>query len=66
MSLISLFLVLIVIGIAVWAISAYIPMDPGIKRLIQIVGVVVAVLYCLYAFGIIGSLSDVKVPSLNK
>lgn len=64
MSLLSLLLVLIVIGVLVWAVTTYIPMDNGIKILIRIVGVVCAAVYVLNAFGVLGGL-DVKVPQVR-
>jgi hypothetical protein len=64
MSVVSLLVILIVIGVIIWAINAYLPMDAGIKKLISIVGIVIAVLYVLYAFGIIGSLKTLTVPHL--
>lgn len=65
MSLLGLLLVLIVIGVAVWAITTYIPMDPGIKNLIRIVAVVVAVIYVLNAFGVFHAMSGVNVPQIK-
>lgn len=63
MSLVSLILVLVLIGVLIWAVTTLIPMDPGIKMLIRIVGAVVAVFYVLHAFGIMGL--DVQVPKLR-
>lgn len=65
MPLINLLIILIVIGVVVWAVTTFIPIDSGIKRLIQIVGVVVAVFIVLNAFGVIGSLSGVRVPTIK-
>jgi len=65
MSLLSLLLTLIVIGVLLWAITTYIPMDPGIKRLIQIVGIICAVVYILVAFGVMGHIGDVRVPQVR-
>jgi hypothetical protein len=65
MSLINLLIVLVVIGVVVWAVCAYIPMEPGIKTLIRIVGVLVAVLYVLSAFGILGGFTGLQVPRIR-
>ena len=65
MSIISLILVLVLIGVIVWAVTTYIPLDAGIKNLIKIVGVIIAVFICLNAFGVIGSLSSVQVPKIK-
>jgi len=65
MPLLSLLLILIVVGVVIFAVTTYIPMDPGIKRLIQIVGVIVCVVIILNAFGVIGSMSNVTVPRIR-
>ena len=50
MSLISLVLTLIVIGVLLWLINTYIPMDAKIKKIINIVVVVAVVLWVLGIF----------------
>ena len=57
MSIIGLFVVLRVIGVLLWAVTTYIPMADPIRKLIIIVGVLLAVLYVLSAFGVLGSLN---------
>jgi hypothetical protein len=61
MSLISLVLTLIVVGVLLWLVNAYIPMDAKIKKILNIVVVVVVVLWLLYAFGLLPG-ADVRVP----
>ncbi len=62
MSVLSLFLILIVLGVVIYAINQYIPMDAGLKKLISIVGVIIGVVYVLYAFGIISHFKSLTVP----
>jgi hypothetical protein len=64
MSVISLLVVLILIGVALWLVTTYIPMNPGIKRLIVVVGIVIAVIMVLRAFGILGGL-NMQVPQVR-
>jgi hypothetical protein len=61
MSLINLIIVLIVVGVALWLINNYIPMDPVIKRILNIAVVIVVVLWLLQALGVLGSLGSVHV-----
>ena len=61
MSLISLIIVLIVIGVLLWLVNSYIPMDPKIKTIINIVVVVFVVLWLLNIFIGFGSLETVRV-----
>jgi hypothetical protein len=64
MSLIQLLIVLIVLGVGLWLINTYVPMSSSIKSIINIVVVIVAVLYVLSAFGIIGSFSRIRIGAL--
>ena len=50
MSLISLVLILIIIGVLLWLINTYIPMDAKIKKIINVVVVVAVVIWVLGIF----------------
>ena len=65
MSLISLIVTLIVIGVLLWLVNAYIPMDPKIKKILNIVVVVAVVLWLLIAFGFWDAASRVRVPRIS-
>lgn len=65
MTLISLLLTLIVIGVLLWLVNTYIPMDGKIKRILNIVVVICVVLWLLYAFGVLGRAGDIRVPQLR-
>ena len=62
MSLISLILTLIVVGVLLWLVNTYIPMDGKIKQILNAVVVICVVVWLLYAFGVIGRIGDIKVP----
>ena len=51
--LIKVLVVLIVVGVALWLVDRYIPMDPPIKILIRVVVILVIVLWLLRVFGIV-------------
>ncbi len=61
MPLINIIIVLVVAGVALWAINKYIPMARPIKNIINVVVVLVLVLWLLQAFGIIGSMGDIQI-----
>jgi hypothetical protein len=61
MSLLTIVVVLIVVGVLLWLINTYIPMDGKIKSILNAVVVIVVVLWLLQAFGLIGSLNAVRV-----
>lgn len=62
MSLISLVVTLVVVGVLLWLLNTYVPMDDKIKKIINIVVVIAVVLWLLAAFGVIGSISGIRVP----
>jgi len=61
MSLLTIILVIVVVGVLLWAINSFIPMDGKIKSILNIVVVIVLILWLLQAFGVLNSLSGVRV-----
>ena len=61
MPLINLVIILVVVGVILWLINNYIPMDGKIKSILNIVVVIVVILWLLSVFGVIGSLSGLRV-----
>ncbi len=62
MPLVTVVLTLIVVGVLLWLINTYIPMQSTIKSIINIVVVVAVILWLLYGFGIINHSGDIKMP----
>jgi hypothetical protein len=65
MSLISLVITLIVVGVLLWLVNAYIPMDGKIKKILNVVVVVCVVLWLLSVFGVLGYTGSIRVPQLR-
>jgi len=61
MPLISLVIVLIVVGVLLWLVNTYIPMDGKIKNILNIVVVIAVVIWLLQVFGLLGSLNGIRV-----
>lgn len=61
MSLITIVVTLIVVGVLLWLINTYIPMDGKIKKILNIVVVVIVVVWLLNVLGVWGHLRDVRV-----
>ena len=61
MSLVTLILVLIVVGVLLWLINTYIPMQGTIKSILNAVVIIAVVIWLLQAFGVLGSLSSIHV-----
>lgn len=61
MPLTTVIIALIVVGVLLWLINTYIPMDGKIKRILNVVVVIFVVLWLLQAFGLIGSIQNIRV-----
>ena len=61
MSLISVVITLIVVGVLLWLVNTYIPMDPKIKSILNAVVVIAVVIYLLQVFGLLGTLEGLRV-----
>jgi hypothetical protein len=53
--------VLIVVGVLLWLVNTYIPMDGKIKSILNAVVVIAVVIYLLQIFGLLGTLESIKV-----
>ena len=61
MPLLNIFIVLIVVGVILWLVNNYIPMDAKIKRILNAVAVIVLVVWLLQIFGILSSLKSIRI-----
>jgi hypothetical protein len=61
MSLLNVVVVLIVVGVLLWLVNAYIPMDSKIKSILNAVVVIAVVIWLLQAFGVLGSISGMRI-----
>ncbi len=61
MSLLSILLVLIVVGVLLWLVNTYIPMDRKIKNILNAVVVIVVIIWLLKVFGLFTSLNGVHI-----
>lgn len=59
--LLHVILTLIVIGILLWLINRFIPMQSTIKSILNAVVVIVVVLWLLQVFGLFSSLGTIRV-----
>lgn len=61
MSLLSIIIALVLVGVLLWAINEYLPIQPGIKKLLNIIVVVVLAIWLLNALGVWGYLTRIHV-----
>ena len=61
MPLINVVIALIVVGVLLWLINTYLPMDGKIKSILNAVVVIAVAIWLLQVFGVLGSVSSFKV-----
>lgn len=61
MTLIGLIVVLVIVGVVLWLINTYIPMDPKIKTILNVAVVIVVVLWLLQSLGLVGPLGSIHI-----
>jgi hypothetical protein len=61
MSLVNLIVTLIVVGVLLWVVNTYIPMDRKIKSILNVVVVIFVILWILSGTGLLSGLSSVRV-----
>lgn len=61
MSLVNLVVTLVVVGVLLWLINTYIPMEGRIKSILNAVVVIGVVLWLLSMFGILSNISGIRV-----
>lgn len=57
MSLLGIIVFLLVVGVVLWLINAYVPMDSKIKTILNVVVVIFVIIWLLRALGLISYLS---------
>jgi hypothetical protein len=61
MPLVTLVMYLVIVGVLLWLVNTYIPMDGKIKQIINALVVVVVVVWLLQVFGVMGPLNRIRV-----
>ena len=61
MPLMTVVLTLVVVGVLLWLVNTYIPMDGKIKRILNVVVVIATVVWVVNVFGLFGNLGNVRV-----
>lgn len=57
MSIINVVIVLIIVGVVLWLINRFIPMDGKIKQILNIVVVIAVIIWLLKAFGLLSGIN---------
>ena len=62
MPLMTVVITLIVVGVLLWLVNTYIPMDGKIKNILNAVVVIAVIVWLLYAFGVLDRTGDIHLP----
>jgi hypothetical protein len=62
MTLVDLIVIIVVIGLLMWLINAYIPMAAGIKSLLNVLVFVVVLIWVLRIFGVVTDVPGLHIP----
>lgn len=63
--MLGVIITLIVVGVLLWLVNSYIPMDGKIKNILNVVVVIVVILWLLNIFGVFGYLGNPAVPRIH-
>ena len=59
MSLLTIIIVVLVVGVLLWLVNTYLPMDAKIKNILNAVVVIVLVVWLLKVFGLLSVLRQI-------
>jgi hypothetical protein len=59
--LINLIIILVVVGVVLWLINNYIPMQTTMKKILNAVVIIAVILWLLSVFGVIGNISTIRI-----
>lgn len=61
MPLLTVLIVLVVVGVLLWLVNTYLPMDRKIKNILNVVVVIVVIVWLLKIFGLLDSLKSLRI-----
>lgn len=65
MSLLTIILFIVAIGVVMWAINRFVPMQPGIRSVLNALVTVLLIVWLLDVFGLIDVLRNTEVGPVN-
>ena len=63
MSLLTIIIIILVVGVLLWLVNTYLPMDAKIKNILNAVVVIVLVVWLLNVFGLLNILRQIHTHS---
>ncbi len=60
MPIINILLILVAVGVILWLVNTYIPMDRKIKNILNVVVVILVIVWLLKVFGLFSSMMNMR------
>jgi hypothetical protein len=61
MPLIQFVVILVVVGVILWLVNAYIPMNGTIKGILNVVVIIAVIIFALNTFGILNGVAGLRI-----
>ncbi|MFW6327398.1 MAG: Thivi_2564 family membrane protein [Bacteroidota bacterium] len=61
MSILTIILVILVVGVLLWLVNSFIPMQRTIKGILNAVVIIILVIWLLKVFGVLDSLQNIQI-----
>jgi len=61
MQLLSVLIILIAFGFLLWAINKFVPMQPWVKNLVNVVAAIIIIIWLLKVFGLLQPLESIRI-----
>lgn len=61
MSLLTIILAIVLVGLLLWVVNSLIPMEATVKRILNVVVIIALVIWLLKAFGLLASIAAIHV-----
>jgi hypothetical protein len=61
MPILTIILVIVLVGVLLWALNSFVPMDPKVRSILNIVVVLLLIIWLLQAFGLLHGLANIRV-----
>lgn len=61
MPLVTIVLVIVVVGVLLWALNQFVPMDAKVSRILNAVVVIALIIWLLQAFGVLDPILGIQV-----
>jgi len=65
MDILTILIVIVIVGVLLWLVNSYIPMQAGVKKILNVVVIILLIIWLLSAFGVFHYLSGINTPKFR-